>query len=58
MTTSELGESIRNMARTADAIAERLDAKVRPGHVDYISKADAAAACRALARKAREATSC
>jgi hypothetical protein len=42
------------LARELDALAERLAANVPPGHVDYISKAEAARWAERLAAEARK----
>ena len=42
-----------DIARQLDSMAERLLAKVPPGHVDYISKAGAAEWAQTLAKELR-----
>ena len=43
-----------NLARELDCLAERLSAKVPPGHVDYLSKDQAAKWADRLAKEIRK----
>jgi hypothetical protein len=49
----EAAKRLGEIARQVDVIAARLAAKVPPGHVDYISKAAAAAWLVRVAEEAR-----
>lgn len=51
----DLLAAVRDDVRQIESLADRLSATVPPGHVDYISKSDAAAALRAIAAERRAA---
>jgi hypothetical protein len=49
--------SLAGIARQAERLSSRLSSASRPGHCDYINKADAALCADSIARDAREALS-
>lgn len=52
-TNAELRESVKDATRQLEAVSVKLTAAVPPGHVEYISKARAAAALEAVISAAR-----
>ncbi len=43
-----MDDKIETAARHLERLAQRLESRTRPGHVDYISKADAAAIAKRI----------